>query len=62
MKSCACSVTAELDPTAAAPVPDPLDVKYPSAMPATASAHAQPTAASARFLVIQPIFTAPFVL
>ena len=40
----ACSVTAELEPTVAVPVPDPLDVKYANATPATARAQVQPSA------------------
>jgi hypothetical protein len=52
----ACSVTAELEPTLALPVPDPLDVKYAKAAPATARAQAQLSATNALFLVIQRIF------
>jgi hypothetical protein len=55
----ACSVTEELEPTAAVPLPDPLDVKYANAMPAMVSAPAQASAASALFRVIKPIFVSP---
>ena len=51
----ACSVTDELEPTVAEPVPEPLDVKYATAAPVTARAHAQPSTTNARFLVIQRI-------
>ena len=51
----ACSVTAELEPTAALPVPDPLEVKYANAAAAVTSATTQPITAEARFLLIQLI-------
>ena len=57
----ACSVTAELEPTVAVPVPDPLDVKYANAMPATARAQVQPSATNALFLVIQRI-SSPYLI
>jgi hypothetical protein len=57
----ACSVTAELEPAVAVPVPDPLEVKYANATPATARAQVQPSAINALFLVIQRILS-PYLI